>query len=328
MRSRKVGIAGLLAASAGLAACARAPSYMRASGSPGDVEARLGWWLTGTASAVVLIVSLVLLAGLFVNRGRSSDAEPKGGLNWIYVGLAATVLILIASFVGTMVTLAHASRLPSHPAVTLDVTGHQWWWEVHYGDSIPSEAFVAANEIHIPVGRPVLLRVQSADVIHSFWIPELAGKVDVIPGQTNEMWLQAQRPGRYHGQCAEYCGLQHAKMALSVVAEPPAQFAAWAAGQRQPARDSAPTEGAKVFAQSCGGCHAVRGSEALGRYGPDLTHVASRATLAAGVLPNTRGNLAGWIANAQAIKPGSRMPALSLPPDDLLAVVAYLQHLR
>lgn len=321
---------------------------MRSAGSPGDAEARLGWWLTGTASAVVLIVSLILLAALFLNRrgtgpnqsesssDGSSESELERGLNWIYAGLAVTILVLIASFVGTMVTLAHASRLPSHPAVTLEVTGHQWWWEIRYGDSLPSDAFVTANEIHIPVGRPVLLRVRSADVIHSFWIPELAGKVDLIPGQTNEMWVQARRPGQYHGQCAEYCGLQHATMGLSVVAEAPAQFAAWAAGQRQPARVATGSErggraaanGARVFARSCSGCHAVRGSEAVGRYGPDLTHVASRATIAAGVLPNTRGNLAGWIANAPAIKPGSRMPAMALPPADLLAVVGYLQRLR
>ena len=242
-----------------------------------------------------------------------------------------------------------------------------WWWEAQYHDAQPEHAFFTANELHIPVGEPVRVRLRTADVIHSFWIPELAGKTDLIPGQRNETWIQADRPGRYRGQCAEYCGMEHAKMALYVVADPPAEFTRWVAAQRQPAPalvpaaiaspatalasppvgeampatapqpagaaatvggDTLARAGQAVFVASCGACHAVRGSDALGRVGPDLTHVASRATIGGGILPNTPGNLAGWVANAQGIKPGSRMPTLPLPPGDLLAVVHYLATLR
>ena len=211
------------------------------------------------------------------------------------------------------------------------------------------------------------VRLSTADVIHSFWVPELAGKTDLVPGQRNEMWLQADRPGRYRGQCAEFCGMEHAKMALYVVADAPADYERWAAGQRQSAPplvlaaimsaadgrssvpvgesmpattavpasaagaaggDSVARAGQAVFIGRCGACHAVRGRDALGRVGPDLTPVASRATIASGILPNTTGNLAHWVSNAQAIKPGSRMPTLRLPPSDLAAVVHYLQTLR
>lgn len=397
------------------------PSYMRPSGPAAAAEATLGWWLTGVSVAVVVLVIAALLAGVFRRRGEvgadgrerpsrerpsarralavDENPAPSGrepgrgdaarhggdkGLPWIYWGTGATVVVLVAAFVGTAVTLRAASRPPSPPALTIDVTGHMWWWEAQYRDSLPEHTFATANELHIPVGRPVRVRLRTADVIHSFWVPELAGKTDLIPGQQNEMWLQASRPGRYRGQCAEYCGMEHAKMALYVTADPPDRFERWAAGQREsapslvpaaitsaatgrasqpvgepmpavapqaadtgvglhafgppgatpsavaalPAGDSLTRAGQAVFVANCGACHAVRGSDALGRVGPDLTHVASRETIAGGVLPNTTGNLAGWVANAQGIKPGSRMPTLPLPPNDLLAVVHYLQTLR
>jgi cytochrome c oxidase subunit 2 len=189
-----------------------------------------------------------------------------------------------------------------------------------------------ANEIHIPVGRPVRFEVVAGDVIHSFWIPELAGKTDLIPGQRNVMWLEADHPGVYRGQCAEYCGMQHSKMAMSVVADPPAAFGAWLARQRLPAASPSDPDmvaGEAVFTTSaCALCHTIRGTPARGRVGPDLTHLASRRMIAAGTLPNTRGYLAGWIANPQALKPGNVMPAVPLRPTELQVLITYLQSLN
>jgi cytochrome c oxidase subunit 2 len=193
---------------------------------------------------------------------------------------------------------------------------------------------VAANEIHVPAGRPVQVNVTSEDVIHSFWVPQLMGKLDMIPGKTNTTWLQADQPGAYRGECAEYCGVQHAHMAFLVVAEPPEQFAAWLEGQRQPAAE--PTEplareGAQAFArEGCISCHEIRygASPVGGKAGPDLTHLASRRTIGAGLLANNPGNLAGWIANPQALKPGNKMPRLNLDAESLQALVAYLESLN
>jgi cytochrome c oxidase subunit 2 len=214
----------------------------------------------------------------------------------------------------------------------MDVIGHQWWWEVRYGDPAhPDFGFTTANEVHLPVGRPVRVRLRTADVIHSFWLPQIAGKTDLIPGQVNETWLEAERPGTSRGMCAEYCGLQHATMALAVTAESPESFARWAAAQRAGAAPPSTPEaqaGRVVFVRSCGACHAVAGTDALGRVGPDLTHVASRPTIGAGALENTPANLARWITDAPAIKEGARMPAIPLDDAELRAVVAYLRTLR
>jgi cytochrome c oxidase subunit II len=230
------------------------------------------------------------------------------------------------------VTTQAAIATPANTDLTVRVTGRQWWWEVSYLDRSPSLIATTANEIHIPVGRPVRLEVVSGDVIHSFWIPELAGKTDLIPGQENVMWLEANRPGVYHGQCAEYCGLQHAKMAMEVVAEPPDAFARWLERQRAPAATPAGTNaaaGAHVFATyACALCHTVRGTMAGGRLGPDLTHVGGRRTIAAGTIANTRGNLLGWIENPQAFKPGTLMPAVPLEGRELDDLTAYLQSLH
>jgi cytochrome c oxidase subunit 2 len=216
--------------------------------------------------------------------------------------------------------------------VSIEVTGHRWWWEVRYAGAQPEEIFTTANEIHVPVGRPVTLRLRTADVIHSFWIPQLAGKLDLIPGQTNALTFQADSAGAYWGHCAEYCGLQHAGMMMSVVADSPAAYARWLEGQRRPAAtpsDGDAAAGAQVFATTGGPvCHAVRGTDAGGAIGPDLTHLASRRLIAAGLLPNTPGTLVGWIADPQAFKPGVVMPRAPLTADQIRQVVAYLQTLR
>jgi cytochrome c oxidase subunit 2 len=207
------------------------------------------------------------------------------------------------------------------------ITGHQWWWHVRY----PDEQVITANEVHLPAGVPVRLAVTSEDVIHSFWMPQIAGKVDVIPGKTNSITILAEQPGVYRGMCAEFCGAPHARMHFLVVVEPPADFARWLDGQRRvppPPTDSLVQRGQQVFFRAtCAECHAVRGT-AAGTRGPDLTHVASRRTLGAGTQPNTRANLAGWTVDAQAMKPGNKMPSIPLAGDDLQALLAYLESLE
>ena len=313
----------------------QSPTYLRTFGPIGDRVATLGWSLLIISSVVVLVVSVLVLAGV-LRRGTRSFAPVEragGGLRWIVIGgIVVPTVILVVVFVLTMVTQAAVASPATAPGLTVRVTGHQWWWEVQYLDPSPDRIATTANEIHIPVGRPVRLEVVAGDVIHSFWVPELAGKTDLIPGQTNVTWVQADHPGVYRGQCAEYCGLQHAKMAMSVVAEPPAAFDEWLARQRQPA--ALPSEpdlkaGAAVFAGSaCALCHTIRGTMAGGRIGPDLTHLAGRRTIAAGTLPNTRGYLAGWIANPQALKPGTVMPAVPLKSTELQVLITYLQSLN
>jgi cytochrome c oxidase subunit II len=203
-----------------------------------------------------------------------------------------------------------------------------WWWEVRY----PEQSIIIANEIHIPAGEPVKLELASVDVIHSFWVPQLHGKRDMIPGIENVFTIQADEPGVYRGQCGEYCGTQHANMAFHVVAHPRDEFDAWRAERTKPRTEPATAEerrGFEVFMNAgCAQCHAVRGTQAKGNVGPDLTHLGSRRTIGAALLPNTRGNLAGWIADPQAIKPGVKMPRSYLPADDLLDLVTYLESLQ
>lgn len=276
-------------------------------------------------------------AGGVAESGRPRD-ERIGVRVMVGGGVVFPAIVLGVLLVFVMRVLA-ATTLPSHvvaqPAdpprpgeLTVAVTGHQYWWEVEYLDTDPQRRFETANEIRIPVGRRVVVRLVAGDVIHSFWVPGLHGKTDLIPGRVNAMFLEASRPGRWRGQCAEYCGVQHAKMAIVVVAEPPAQWEAWAARQREPAREPADSTGARdreaFLASGCVLCHAVRGTPARGDAGPDLTHLAGRLTLAAGTLPNTAGHRYGWIADPQAIKPGSRMPAVPMTAPELHAIVRYL----
>ncbi|HKY43096.1 MAG TPA: c-type cytochrome, partial [Pyrinomonadaceae bacterium] len=211
-------------------------------------------------------------------------------------------------------------------------TGHQWWWEIRYLDVDASNVFTTANEIHIPVGVPVTFRLTANDVIHSFWVPNLAGKKDLIPGKINTLWFQADRPGAYRGQCAEYCGMQHAQMALWVVAESPEQFNAWRQNQVRssitPTSDSQ-RRGQQVFLSStCVMCHTINGTPAGSNIGPNLTHVGSRNTIAGATRANTREHLAQWIKDSQVVKPGNRMPQHNFSDADLQALVDYLQSLK
>ena len=319
-------------------ACSDAPlNYMVPHGPVASSEARLGWWLVIVSGVVVAIVALLVVIGGLRRPARDTTALERtaghGGLLWIYLGgLLIPAVILVISFALTLGTLHATARPARDAAATIQIVGHRWWWEVRYLDPDPTKTIETANEMHVPVGQPVRLQLTSSDVIHSFWVPQLAGKTDVIPGQTNVAWLEADSAGVYRGACTEYCGLQHANMAVTVIAESPAAFTAWQVAQRasaSPPSDPDAAAGLAVFQKAaCATCHAIRGSEALARVGPDLTHLASRLTLGAGTLENTRGNLAGWIGNSQAIKPGNDMPVMTIAPHDLQALLAYLETLK
>jgi cytochrome c oxidase subunit 2 len=220
----------------------------------------------------------------------------------------------------------------ANPPLVVAVTGRLWWWELSYRDPASGRSVQSANELRIPVGRPVQLGLRSDDVIHSLWVPELGGKMDLVPGRTNRLVITATRPGLYRGQCAEFCGLQHAKMRLRLHADAPADFENWRQQQLQAGREpstDAERRGRSVFTSaSCVLCHSVQGTDASATIGPDLTHVASRDMIAAGTLPNTPANLAAWIAAPHRLKPGVQMPATPLPPDDLGALTQYLASLR
>jgi len=307
--------------------------YLATFGPRADPATALTWGLMDISIAVVVIVTVLVVAGALLRRvsarGPMPAASPggKGGLAWIAIGCALTTATLLISLVWTVQVLARIDSPATKPGLTIEITGHQWWWEARYQPDQPGGAFTTANELHIPTGQPVRLKVTSADVIHSFWVPALTGKTDTIPGRVNLGWMQADRAGVYRGQCTEYCGEEHAKMALYVVAEPPARFDAWRQAELAPAAATA-LPGQTIFEARCGACHSVRGTSAGGVVGPDLTHLMSRRTIASGILPNDVASLSGWIANPQALKPGAAMPATNLNGAELTQVVAYLETLK
>jgi cytochrome c oxidase subunit 2 len=293
-----------------------------------------GWWLLLISIAVYLVVMIAFFIALG-RRRRETDDLPETDARLtrnVSIAVALTVVILVGIAASSVVAGRGIYSPSGAGAVTVDVVGHQWWWDFQYHDVTPSDVFTSPNELHIPVGVPVVIKAMSTDVIHSFWVPNLMGKRDLIPGIVTNTWIQADEPGVYRGQCAEFCGHQHAHMALNVVAEPMDTFQAWIRHQREPAMEPATDEerrGKEVFLQStCVTCHAIRGTDAGSHVGPELTHVGSRLMIAAGTLPNARGHLAGWIANSQSIKPGNRMPPNALAADDLQAVLAYVRSLR
>jgi cytochrome c oxidase subunit 2 len=280
----------------------------------------------------VLVLGSALVA-VFRRRGPDgADAPAERTLVGAVSGATGVTIVILFVFLVFSFSVGRAVTSPPRPAVVVALTGHQWWWDVEYDDSIPQRHLETANELYVPVGKPVLFRLAAADVIHSFWVPSLAGKTDLIPGKLNSMWFQADTPGVYRAQCAEFCGHQHAKMALVVVAVPPDSFARWYDAQLKPPpppADSTLARGQQVFlGSSCVLCHSISGTPAGARSGPDLTHIGSRLTLGAGTLANTRSNLAGWIVDPQRIKPGVRMPPNRLPQQDLGPLLAYLESLR
>ena len=308
--------------------CEGVQSVLNPHGPEAERIAAMGWTMFGGAAAIFLLVMALTTVALLRPPQRdwfgSSRLIVAGGLIFPTVTLTALLIYSLAA--------AGIARPGSDP-VEIEVTGYQWWWEVRYRDGNGEVAFVTANEIRLPTEQPVTIRVDTADVIHSFWVPNLAGKIDMIPGRTNELTLQATRPGEFRGQCAEYCGGPHAKMAFYALAEEPERFARWFERQKQPARepdDAALERGREIFDSfGCGACHAIRGTDAVGGFGPDLTHVASRRTIGAGVLDNTIENLVAWISDSQRIKPDNPMPPFDfIPGEDLRALAAYLQSLQ
>jgi cytochrome c oxidase subunit 2 len=341
---------GMATASAALA-CAACSLHngQNALDASGPQAARIAglWWLMLPIAAVVwVIVVAVMLWGAARKRGPREAVETRAGSDVLarndvrdrrmirIVAGAAIVtalilfLMLVADFrVGQALTMP-----PSTKAVPIKIVGHQFWWEVQYPDSIPSKTVITANEVHIPVGTPVVMELTSLDVIHSFWVPNLTGKKDLMPGYTRSLWFRADTPGVYRGQCAEFCGLEHAKMGMLLIAQTQKDFGAWLTAQRDTATtptDSLAQHGKTVFlGTTCAMCHQISGTTAAATAGPDLTHLASRQTIASGTLQNTDANLYAWISDPQRIKPGVLMPATKLDPRDMQALVAYLRHLK
>lgn len=315
-----------------LSACSAAPSPLNTSSPRAAKLAQLVWIASILGSIIfVLVVGLMLYAIVHRPSRDEETARHPFGTRLIWLGgIAAPLVVLSAMYVLSLrgMSAYTAPATSSTQVLTLDIVGHQWWWEVRY----PSGKVVTANEVHIPIGQSVKLTITSNDVIHSFWVPQLQGKIDAIPGETNTLWLEASQSGTYRGQCLVYCALQHANMNFRVVAEPQNQFNTWLAAQAAtpaPPTDPELVRGQTVFmSTSCQYCHAIAGTQANGTAGPDLTHLASRQRIAAETLPNTADALRGWIQNPDAAKPGVLMPKSKLSQQDLDALVAYLQSLK
>jgi cytochrome c oxidase subunit 2 len=326
----------LLAAAPALLACAGGRPATSPAGPGAERISELFWAMTALGAGVFLVFCGALAYALVHRRNEPLAPTPEQDRRRtrmiLLFGAALPILILVPLLFWTFGTLAAIDPRARSADLVVDVVGKQWWWKIRYHDREPGRWFTTANELHIPVGRRVELRLTSTDVIHSFWVPQLHGKTDLIPGRENVAWIQAGRPGVYGGQCAEYCGLQHAHMGILVVAQPPEEYERWAAGQRAAAAEPADsfTRAARdaFVGSACAFCHTVRGTPAGGNLGPDLTHVASRRTLAAGLLPNTPGHLGGWIANPQALKPGTRMPRVPMSSEEFKRIHHYLQTLR
>jgi cytochrome c oxidase subunit 2 len=320
---------------------AMTPSSLDAQGPGAARIAELWWLMLGLSVPIILLILGVVVFVLLRRRAASGGPEippaaSRGGRNWLLWGGVVMPAVVVAIVLGFTIRTLAALAATEAP-IEVEVTGRRWWWEIVY----PGHGVITANELHIPVGTPVRLTLQSADVIHSFWAPQLHGKMDLIPGSVNQLVIEADETGVYRGVCAEFCGVQHTHMGFLVVAQTQEEFERWLAAQQQPAaavEDGPAGRGQQVFlAAGCAYCHRVDGLEGsrLGStldasvvgLGPDLTHLNSRSTIAAGTLANNRGNLAGWVANPQHTKPGSLMPPTFLPAEDFHALLAYLESL-
>jgi cytochrome c oxidase subunit II len=326
-----------LAGAAGGETAVQTPSIFAPASTPAFAIRDLSWFVLGICAVIFVVVAGLLTYSIIRFRRRPGEdgGEPPQVYGSNQIELAWTVvpiLIVVVLFLATARYIFGIEGLePTPNALRVTVVGHQWWWEIRY----PDLGIVTANELHVPVSdpadsTPTFLTLQSADVIHSFWVPQLAGKMDVIPNKTNRVWIEPHTPGLYVGQCAEFCGLQHAGMLLRVFVHPTDEFAAWVAAQQAPATDDPEVRAGRELFQSvaCINCHTVRGTPANGIFGPDLTHLMSRSTLAAGVASITPENLRNWVNNPAALKPGALMPAMQLSRPDLDRLVAYLLTLR
>lgn len=320
-----------------LSACQGETSILNPRGEGATHIANL-WWIMLIIGTVVYLQVISFLAYALFRRRESSISEAnnadisppsQNARTFIVVnGIAIPTAVLTVVFGFNLITLTQLSPGNRDAELLIEVVGHRWWWEVNY----PEYNVTTANEIYIPTDTRVELRLTSADVIHSLWVPALNGKADMIPGQTNRMFLHTQEVGEYRGMCAELCGVQHAQMRFQVVAQERDDFDQWIVQQQKSAPvpgDEMALRGQQIFlGAACVYCHTIRGTSASGVIGPDLTHLASRDTLGAGAIPNTRGNLAGWIVDSQAIKPGNLMPPMYIEADDLQALLAYLATLQ
>jgi cytochrome c oxidase subunit 2 len=313
------------------------PNIFNPASGPADALRHLSFFvLIITALIFVIVGGLLVYAVIkFRSRGDENGPEPAPVYGSNQIELAWTVipcLIVLVLFLATArVIFSVQEAAPPSTAVRVTAIGHQFWWEFRY----PELGVVTANELHVPVSppqnrTPTFIKLLSADTDHSFWVPQLAGKTDLIPNRNNSMWIEPHATGMYIGQCAQYCGTQHALMLLRVYVDTPEDFARWVAAQKQPAvSDDSVAKGRRIFEQTaCINCHAVSGTAANGVFGPDLTHLMSRDTIASGAVKNTRDNLKQWIRNPDSLKPGSLMPAMNLSAQDLDDLTAYLETLR
>jgi cytochrome c oxidase subunit 2 len=301
--------------------------------TPAFMIRELAFFTMGIAGAIFVVVGglIVFAIARFRQRPGQPDREPPQVYGSTRIELAWTVVPFLIVVVLFLVTARYIwgieRRTPPPGALEITVVGHQWWWEVRY----PKLGVVTANELHVPIAStPTFITLESADVIHSFWVPQLSGKMDVIPGKVNRVWIEPVAAGVYLGQCAEYCGLEHALMLLTVVVHPAEEFDRWAAAQRAPARDDpAEQPGRELFASlACINCHTIRGTPANGVFGPDLTHLMSRRTIGAGAVSNTPAELRRWVDDPSAIKPGALMPAMKLSRDEVDRLTSYLVTLE
>jgi cytochrome c oxidase subunit 2 len=305
-------------------------SALHPKGETASRIAEISWVMFLGAGVIFVLVIAMLILALY-GPPRMRGLLGRRGLI-VGAGIAFPVVVLTALLVYSLSGATSMAGASTRPAVRIEVMGEMWWWRVRYLGDDGKPLFETANDIRIPAGLPVEFVLKSNNVIHSFWVPNLAGKLDMVPGHVNRLRVQAKEPGAFRGQCAEYCGAQHAKMMFDVQALSPDDFQAWVASQRQPAK--APTDaelqlGQQTFMQACAQCHALRGTRAAGTLGPDLTHIGSRPSLAAGVLPNNVGTLAGWIAGSQHIKPGNQMPPFNhLSGESLRAIAQYMHSLE
>jgi cytochrome c oxidase subunit 2 len=338
-RSASLGWALLAGAAPAVGCTSRARSVLSPASPAADVLAELGWPILIACTVVSAVMTLLIFWLATRRTGTLAEHAPvmaRGGMTWVWMGgIVIPGIAFTAVYVATVGSLA---AFPSQhdadaPPADIRVTGRQWWWEVEYQMGPVPQHFRTANEIHLPTDRPIEIELASADVIHSFWVPRLHGKVDLVPGRTNHIRLSTPVAGVYDGECAEFCGLQHARMRFQVVVEAPSIFAAWLAQQRRPAavpRDPQAVRGAGVFlGAACPMCHTIAGTGALATVGPDLTHVAGRQMIAAGWLPRDVATMHAWIVNAPSLKPGVQMPVLSqLTGGQLHDLVAYLEELQ
>jgi cytochrome c oxidase subunit 2 len=329
---RRLSIVAAAGVPAVLSACGSEEQSTLDPASPPARDIERLWWVMMTGGWIVFGGTIAFLVIGWVRRRETGWPffGEREGLNLGLVvgfGLAVPLVVLSGLFVYANIHVLGATSAPAEgdAELTIEVTGHQWFWEVRY----PGTDAVTANEIHIPAMTQVEVVARTDDVIHSFWVPRLNRKIDMIPGQENRLSLFADRPGTYRGQCSEFCGLQHGHMAFVVIAQEPAAFRSWLEAESQarpPPASAEARRGEELFsAKACAGCHTIRGTDAAGSIGPDLTHVGSRGTLAALTIPNTPEELAGWIRNPQAVKPGAKMPALGLTEAEIDALVAYLE---